>query len=216
MFSEIENILDLSKNKQNVLSKIQNLNKKCKKCSIKEHYEDYDAVPGTGNPEADIMLIGEAPGKNEMEEGIPFVGRAGKLLDSAIEQAGIKRDDLYIHNIISCRPHKNKFPYGHDGVSICKQWLVLEVSIIKPKVILAVGGTAYKILMDRPNAYITQIRGEWETWVMENINHKVWFAGTLHPSYCMRRHAMGDDESTDFLIKDLENAQKMINQEFLV
>jgi len=216
MFSEISKIIDLNKNDKNILNKIQQLNKKCTMCKIKEHYKDYDAVSGEGNINTDIMLIGEAPGEEEMIKGRPFVGRAGKLLNKAMEQTGIKREDIYIHNILSCRPHKNKFPYGHDGINICKQWLVLEVSIIKPKVILAIGGTAYKVLMNRPEAAITRRRGEWETWVMNKINHKVWFAGTFHPSYCLRRHNMGDDEATNLLIKDLEDAKKMINEEFLI
>jgi len=210
--SVIQNISKASSDKKHsALEKIRKSNTVCQACNIKGDYSNYNAVPGYGNDNAEIMLIGEAPGKDEAEQGIPFVGQAGKMLNWAIAEAGLDREELYLHNILSCRPLKNKFPEGHEGILVCRKWLQLEVSIIKPKVIVAIGKMAYESLLNLRRTKITKERGTWQIWEMDDLGHKVWFAPTLHPSYCMRQRNMGDETAAKQLVEDLSNAKIMVD-----
>lgn len=95
-------------------------------------------MPGEGNPNAEIMLIGEGPGKNEDEQGRPFVGAAGKLLDEMIASIGLKREDVYIANVVKCRPPNNRDPLP-DEVEACWLWLEQQIGLIKPKIIVTLG-----------------------------------------------------------------------------
>ena len=109
-------------------------------------------VFGVGNPDADLMFVGEAPGADEDEQGEPFVGRAGQLLTKIIEAIGLKRDDVYIANVIKCRPPGNRNPEP-DEVEQCEPFLFRQVDAIKPKVIVALGKFAAQSLLqdDRPD-----------------------------------------------------------------
>ena len=101
---------------------------------------------GVGNPDADLMFVGEAPGADEDIQGIPFVGRAGQLLTKIIEAIGLKRDDVYIANVIKCRPPQNRNPEP-DEVETCEPFLFQQIDIIKPKVIVALGKFAAQTLL---------------------------------------------------------------------
>jgi uracil-DNA glycosylase, family 4 len=101
-------------------------------------------VFGTGNPDADIMFIGEAPGADEDEQGVPFVGRAGQLLNNMIAAMGIRREEVYIANIIKCRPPGNRTP-ERDECETCSPFLMRQIAVIKPKVIVALGAVAPRI-----------------------------------------------------------------------
>jgi len=101
-----------------------------------------NAVPGKGNHNADIVFIGEAPGKNEDECGEPFIGTAGKKLNNALKNAGLERSDVYITNIVKCRPPKNRIPNDVEKM-MCSDYLENELSIIKPKIICLLGNTAF-------------------------------------------------------------------------
>ena len=111
----------------------------CRQCSLGKTRTNF--VFGEGNPNADIMVIGEAPGKDEDEQGRPFVGRAGKLLTKFIESINLKREDVFIANICKCRPPGNRAPL-HDEVAACLPFLLKQIQIIKPEFILALGATA--------------------------------------------------------------------------
>ena len=119
---------------------IQEKVKTCKKCDLCGTRTN--AVPGKGNQNADIIFIGEAPGKNEDLYGEPFIGTAGKKLDDALKNAGLTRNSVYITNIVKCRPPKNRIPNDVEK-SMCNEYLKDEIAIINPKIICLLGNTPY-------------------------------------------------------------------------
>jgi DNA polymerase len=138
-------------------------------------------VFGVGNPSADLMFVGEAPGADEDVQGIPFVGRAGQLLTKIIEAIGLKRDDVYIANVIKCRPPQNRNP-EQDEVDTCEPFLFQQIDIIKPKVVVALGTFAARALL-RTLDPISRLRGR----VYEYRGAKL--VPTFHPAYLLRNPA---------------------------
>jgi DNA polymerase len=135
-------------------------------------------VFGVGNPSADLMFVGEAPGADEDLQGEPFVGRAGQLLTKIIEAIGMKREDVYIANVIKCRPPGNRNPEP-DEVEQCEQFMFRQVDTIKPKVIVALGKFAAQALL-RTNDPITRLRGR------EYKYRGAVLMPTYHPAYLLR------------------------------
>ena len=133
---------------------------------------------GVGNPEADLMFVGEAPGADEDIKGEPFVGRAGQLLTKIIEAIGMRREDVYIANVIKCRPPGNRNPEP-DEVEQCEPFLFRQVDTIKPKVIVALGKFAAQCLL-RTTEPITRIRGK------EFTYRDAILIPTYHPAYLLR------------------------------
>ncbi|UCH90201.1 MAG: uracil-DNA glycosylase [Thermoplasmata archaeon] len=128
------------------MDKLAKLNKtilKCTKCELCE--SRINAVPGEGAKNAEVILIGEAPGKNEDEEGRPFVGRAGKTLDEVLAELSIPRENLYITNILKCRPPKNRVPKKPE-VEACIDYLFKQIELIQPQIIVTLGQSALKTL----------------------------------------------------------------------
>ena len=138
-------------------------------------------VFGVGHPEADLMFVGEAPGADEDIQGIPFVGRAGQLLTKIIEAIGLRRDEVYIANVIKCRPPGNRNP-EQDEVDTCEPFLFRQVDVIKPKVIVALGTFAARALL-RTLDPISRLRGR----VYEYRGAKL--VPTFHPAYLLRNPA---------------------------
>jgi DNA polymerase len=138
-------------------------------------------VFGVGNPDADLMFVGEAPGADEDIQGIPFVGRAGQLLTKIIEAIDLKREDVYIANVIKCRPPGNRNP-EQDEIDTCEPFLFRQVDIIKPKVIVALGKFAAQTLL-RTLDPISRLRGR----VFEYRGAKL--IPTFHPAYLLRNPA---------------------------
>ncbi len=135
-------------------------------------------VFGVGNPTADLMFVGEAPGADEDAQGVPFVGRAGQLLTKIIEAMGLARDDVYIANVIKCRPPGNRNPEP-DEVAACEPFLLSQVDLVRPRVIVALGKFAAQTLL-RTDTPITRLRGQ----VFEyRAAHLV---PTFHPAYLLR------------------------------
>ena len=135
-------------------------------------------VFGVGNPTADLMFVGEAPGADEDIQGEPFVGRAGQLLTKIIEAIGMKREDVYIANVIKCRPPGNRNPEP-DEVAQCEQFMFRQVDTIKPKVIVALGKFAAQALL-KTNDPITRLRGR------EYKYRDAILMPTYHPAYLLR------------------------------
>lgn len=131
-----------------------------------------------GNPKADLMFIGEGPGADEDEQGIPFIGRAGKLMNQAFKGIGIKREEVYIANIIKCRPPNNRNP-EKDEVIACLDYLRNQVLIIKPKIIVLLGSVALKNILGEEYA-ITKVRGKWI------IKKEIKYMPTFHPAALLR------------------------------
>ena len=115
------------------------------------------SVPGKGNFHSSVIFVGEAPGKSEDQKGEPFIGVAGKKLSAALEDAGVSRDDVYITNIVKCRPPQNRIPTIAERKT-CQQYLKQEISIIKPKIICVLGNTAFNSLLG--GSEITKFRGK--------------------------------------------------------
>jgi uracil-DNA glycosylase family 4 len=149
-------------------------------------------VFGVGNPDADLMFVGEAPGADEDIQGIPFVGRAGQLLTKIIEAIGLKREDVYIANVIKCRPPQNRNP-DPDEVDTCEPFLFQQVDIIKPKVIVALGTFAARALL-RTLDPISRLRGR----VYEYRGAKL--IPTFHPAYLLRNPASKRDVWEDMKV----------------
>lgn len=176
----------------------------CKSCEL--HKTRNNIVFADGDPEtASIILIGEAPGENEDLQGIPFVGRAGKLLNEFLKQADLSREnDLYIINTVKCRPPKNRVPTDSEK-EFCRHFLLSQIETINPKIILLCGATALKSFIKTKTA-ISKIRGE----VFEiEINGKTYPAMPIfHPSYLLRNHSIAPDSPRDLMLKDLEKIKK--------
>jgi len=135
-------------------------------------------VFGVGNPNADLMFVGEAPGADEDEQGEPFVGRAGQLLTKIIEAMGFSRADVYIANVIKCRPPGNRNPEP-DEIAECEPFLVRQIESVKPKVIVALGTFAAHALL-RTDAPISRLRGTFHDY------HGAKLLPTFHPAYLLR------------------------------
>jgi DNA polymerase len=135
-------------------------------------------VFGVGNPQADLMFVGEAPGADEDVQGEPFVGRAGQLLTKIIEAIGLTREDVYIANVIKCRPPQNRNP-EQDEVDTCEPFLFQQIDVIKPKVVVALGTFAARALL-RTLDPISRLRGR----VFEYRGAKL--IPTFHPAYLLR------------------------------
>ena len=151
---------------------IKNCNK-CKLCTNRKNI-----VFGTGNKNADIMFIGEGPGADEDMQGIPFVGKAGQLMNKAFEGLGIKREELYIANIVKCRPPNNRVPEKNEATA-CLDYLRNQVILVKPKIIVLLGSTALKNILGEEYK-ITAMRGKW----IEKNGIK--YMPTWHPAALLR------------------------------
>ena len=151
----------------------------CTRCGL--HERRTQIVFGDGNPDADLLFVGEGPGEQEDRQGIPFVGRAGELLTQMIENGlGIPRSSVYICNVVKCRPPNNRTPLP-DEVSTCSPFLEGQIAAINPKVIIALGKPAASRLLGR-EVPITRVRGTWHEY------QGIPLMPTLHPAYILRQY----------------------------
>ena len=149
----------------------------CTRCRLHKQGRK-QIVFGVGNPQAELMFIGEAPGADEDQQGEPFVGRAGQLLNNMIKAMGIRREDVYIANIIKCRPPGNRTP-ERDECDTCSPFLMRQIAAIKPKAIVALGAVAAKTLL-AINAPMSEFRGRWFDFRGTKL------AVTYHPAFLLR------------------------------
>jgi uracil-DNA glycosylase len=148
----------------------------CTRCKL--HRGRTKLVFGDGNPKADLVFVGEGPGRDEDAQGLPFVGRAGKLLTQMIEAMGLLRQDVYICNVVKCRPPENRTP-EKDEVETCSPFLLRQLDAISPKVIVCLGSVAAQTLLET-NRGISHFRGEW----LDFRGRKLM--ATYHPAYLLR------------------------------
>ncbi len=159
------------------LEQIRNeIGKDCSRCQLCE--ERTQVVNSVGDPNADLMFIGEAPGADEDEQGEPFVGRAGKLLTKIIGAIQLKREDVFIGNINRCRPPGNRQPQAEEA-EICRPFLLREIAVVRPKVIVVMGNTACHNLLDTKIG-ITKLRGSFKDYFGVKV------MPTFHPAYLLR------------------------------
>ena len=178
----------------------------CKNC--------LNVVEGKGNLNADILFIGESPGKNEDEQGLPFVGAAGKLLDSLLEEAGISQDLIYIANILKCRPPENRDP-TNDEIKAHTPWLIEQIKEIKPKIICTLGNYATKFFMAgcdvdkmQEQQGITTLRGKIKEIVIDG--HKLKLIPLFHPAALLYRRELMNKWKIDIKIVKKELEQKTL------
>jgi len=148
----------------------------CTRCRL--HEGRHTIVFGTGNPKARLMFVGEAPGQDEDEQGLPFVGRAGQLLTKMIESMGFRRDDVYIANVIKCRPPGNRAPKP-DEVESCEPFVRRQIAAINPEVVCALGSFASQTVLRRQEK-ISAIRGRF--FLVDGVK----VLPTYHPAYLLR------------------------------
>jgi DNA polymerase len=151
----------------------------CTRCRL--HKQRHKIVFGAGNPRAELVFVGEGPGHDEDIQGLPFVGRAGKLLTQMIEAMGLKREDVYICNVVKCRPPENRRPED-DEVAACSPYLFRQLDVIAPKAIVCLGATAAQSLLNTKDS-ISRFRGNW----LDYRNTKLM--ATYHPAYLLRNPA---------------------------
>ena len=165
----------------------------CRKCQELAKYRDeceYKTVPGKGNPNADVVFVGEAPGKNEAEQGEPFIGKAGNLLTNIIQAIGLSREDIFILNVLKCRPPNNRDPQ-EDEAKNCRSFLDLQIEVINPLWIVCLGRYAsHSILGKDPSSSMGSMRGEHEV-----DGRKV--IATYHPSYLLRNPSAKKEVADD-------------------
>ena len=171
----------------------------CTRCRLSQQGRK-QIVFGVGNPNADLMFIGEAPGADEDEQGEPFVGRSGQLLTNMIKAMGITREDVYIANIIKCRPPGNRQP-ERDECETCSPFLMRQIAVIKPKAIVALGAVAAKTLL-AINAPMSELRGRWFDFRGTKL------AVTYHPAFLLR-----DPRQKGEAWKDLQMVMKELGME---
>ncbi len=151
----------------------------CTRCKL--HKGRTKIVFGTGNPNADLMFVGEGPGRDEDLSGEPFVGRAGKLLTDMIKAMGLQREDVYIANVVKCRPPENRLP-EKDEITTCSPFLMRQIDTIKPKVICTLGSCSAQTLLQTAQG-ISKFRGEWFDFRGTKL------MPTYHPAYLLRNPA---------------------------
>jgi uracil-DNA glycosylase len=167
-----------SLSKKEKLDQLNNAHSNCMQCPLSTQGRK-QVVFGNGNSQAKLMFIGEGPGRDEDEKGYPFIGRAGQLLTKIIEAMDLKREDVYISNVVKCRPPGNRAPLANESAS-CKELLLLkEINIIQPKIICTLGATATQALLG-DNAKLSRTRGIF-------FDFKgVLILPTYHPAYLLR------------------------------
>ena len=151
----------------------------CTRCKL--HKGRTKIVFGVGNPKAELVFVGEGPGRDEDQQGEPFVGRAGKLLTQMIEAMSLRREDVYICNVVKCRPPENRLP-EKDEITTCSPFLMRQVAAIQPKVICCLGSCASQTLL-QTNQGISRFRGEWFDFRGSKL------IATYHPAYLLRNPA---------------------------
>src|SRR5215467_7949738 len=165
-----------SKRSAETLPQIRDDLGECTRCKL--HRTRSKIVFGDGNSKAQLVFVGVGPGADEDAQGLPFVGRAGKLLTQMIEAMGLQRKDVYICNVVKCRPPENRTP-EEDEVSACSPFLLRQLDVISPKVIVCLGAVAAKTLL-KTNRGISQFRGQWLDFRSSKL------MATYHPAYLLR------------------------------
>ena len=158
------------------LAQLETVAQQCTACQL--HRGRTHVVFGIGNPQAELMFVGEAPGRDEDLQGEPFVGRAGQLLTRIIEAIGMKRQDVYIANVIKCRPPNNRNPEA-DEIARCEPYLIRQIALVQPRLIVALGTFAAQTLL-KTKLPISQLRGRFHTY------QGVRVMPTFHPAFLLR------------------------------
>ena len=163
-----------------------------------------------GNPRAPLLLIGEAPGAQEDQQGLPFVGRAGQLLDRMMQDAGLDSErDTYISNVIKCRPPDNRRPTPAE-ITACRPYLLRQITLVNPRMILLVGATALQAVLGIRSG-ITRLRGQWRCGEGDSLEGRALMP-ILHPSYLLRHHSLEPGSPRWHTSQDLREVFRRLQQ----
>ncbi|MFI4911977.1 MAG: uracil-DNA glycosylase family protein [Sedimentisphaeraceae bacterium JB056] len=195
------NITGENMTKEQALEQVAQQIKSCTACQISGTRQN--PVPGEGDPHAELVFVGEAPGADEDRTGRPFVGRAGQLLTKIIAAMGLEREQVYICNTLKCRPPENRDPLAGEKQA-CKHFLQTQLSIIKPKVIVALGSHAARELLETDQA-IGKLRGRFHDYKPTEDSEPIKLMPTYHPAYLLRNY------SPDNRKRVWEDMQKVMN-----
>jgi uracil-DNA glycosylase family 4 len=192
LFDAMDRVVD------DTLLKVRNDLGECTRCKL--HSTRNKIVFGDGNPKAELVFVGEGPGHDEDVQGLPFVGRAGRLLTQMIEAMGLQRKEVYICNVVKCRPPENRLP-ERDEISTCSPFLLRQLDVISPKVIVCLGACAAQTLLETTRG-ISHFRGQW----LEFRGRRLM--ATYHPAYLLRNpNAKGE------VWKDLQKVMAVLGLE---
>jgi uracil-DNA glycosylase len=200
----------LHPNKAELLTPIRERVRACTKCSHLACTRT-QTVFGVGNPDADLMFIGEAPGVDEDKQGEPFVGRAGQLLTKIIKSMNFAREEVYIANILKCRPDTPAGTFGNRAptpmeMQTCRPYLVEQIEIIQPKVLVALGAVAVEGLLGTRGT-MRELRGRWHTY------NGIPLMITYHPAYLLRNQAPSEKRKVwDDMLQVLERLERPITE----
>ncbi|WP_297509284.1 type-4 uracil-DNA glycosylase [Thermococcus sp.] len=192
--------------KEELMRKLEERIRNCRKCPLWELRTN--AVPGAGSYDAKVMFVGEAPGYWEDQKGLPFVGRAGKVLDELLEGIGLTREEVYITNIVKCRPPNNRDP-TEEEIRACSPYLDRQIDIIRPKVIVPLGRHSMRYILEKfgfePEP-ISKIHGK--TFEAYTLFGKIVIMPTYHPAAALYRPPIREELERDFrklgeLLKEL-------------
>jgi uracil-DNA glycosylase family 4 len=206
----VDGALSSSKHSTQTLDELRSTVLECTKCPHLVNFR-HSVVFGVGNPNAELMFIGEAPGADEDMQGEPFVGRAGDLLTKIIQTMGFRRDEVYIANVLKCRPD---IPAGAPGnrqptpieMNTCLPYLREQIDLIKPKIVVALGGVAMKGLLGKDDP-MKNMRGRWHTF------QSIPVMATFHPSYLLRNQALSEKRKVwEDMLLVLERLRKPISE----
>lgn len=184
-----------------LMSRIEDELKNCQRCALCK--ERTRSVPGEGPLSAPLMFVGEGPGADEDVQGKPFVGRAGQLLDKILKAAEISREEVYITNVVKCRPPGNRVP-AIEEIVVCQKFLEAQIAIINPSIIVCLGNTPAKWILGT-NEGITKLRGRWFSW--RGIDVMPMF----HPSYLLRNESRRKDGPKALTWQDIQEIKKRLN-----
>ncbi len=186
------------------LEKIAQEVRQCCKCGLGSSRTN--AVPGEGNPNARIMFVGEAPGADEDAQGRPFVGRAGQLLDKIIEACGLKREDVFIGNVLKCRPPENRDPRAEEIIA-CLPYLQRQIEIIQPEMIVALGAHAARTLLNTAQS-IGELRGRFHEYYPGLGKPPIKLMATYHTAYLLRNYSQ---ENRRRVWEDMKKIAELLN-----
>jgi DNA polymerase len=200
--------LQLAGDRDQALAALADACDSCRRCSLGA--SRLNVVVSRGNPRARLMVIGEGPGAQEDEQGQPFVGRSGQLLDRMLESVGIDSNrDAYVCNIVKCRPPENRKPTALE-MAACRPWLEQQIALVEPAVILLAGATAVEGLLGIKGG-ITKLRGQWRRGEGGSLEGR-WLMPIFHPSYLLRNASKERGSPKWLTWHDLQDVQRRLAQ----
>ncbi|WP_420597063.1 uracil-DNA glycosylase [Deinococcus sp.] len=190
------------------LTALEARNKSCAACDLRPGCTQ--VVVSDGNPEAKLVIIGEGPGGDEDRVGKPFVGRGGQLLDQILKAVQLGRQDVYITNIVKCRPPGNRTPEALETETCTSLWLEPQLALLRPKVILSLGNTPTQYLLQTKSG-ITRLRGVWHRYVQRDSLYDAYLMPMFHPAYLLRNDTRAPGGPKSLTWQDIQEVRAVLD-----